>query len=436
MQHNPSDIKRLLFVDDDTSFLSLIEKVFRLWSKGMLEIVKVAKVEEVVPALECQRVHLLVIDTYTPGKDGVKFLRTLHKLFPSIPKAVLTENYSTAVRDECMDNGALRCLEKPRTMEAMERIFKVFEEMANSHTEGGFFGTVRVASLLEILQLECLNRSTSVLEFVSGRFNGKVFIENGAIVHAEAGPFSGPDALSNLIALKGGDFKLAPFSEPLERSITANWEVLLMEAAQSRDEGGANIFKAISGAQASAAAKDEPSDGLKIPAHLEEVVYAKSQLLDDVFGPFARLQILSDQAGVLADLDVANVVRRESSRRASMKTEKGTKQKLNQWALGAEESFSFALAIAVVHPDYSSLILTQYLARQALDKVCLALKETAEELQFGGIPVARLQWRFENASIFGAERPDGTLLLIFTPREILEADTLRLHALMGDFQKL
>jgi hypothetical protein len=96
---------------------------------------------------------------------------------------------------------------------------------------------MRRVGLQEVLQLECLGRKSSVLEIFTGRVRGRIFICDGGIVHADSGALQGEVALYGLLALRGGEFNLLPFTEPARRTIQGQWESLLMEAARLNDEG-------------------------------------------------------------------------------------------------------------------------------------------------------------------------------------------------------
>ena len=85
--------------------------------------------------------------------------------------------------------------------------------------------------------MECLGRKSSVLEVFTGKVRGRIFIAEGAMVHAESGALQGEVALYGLLALRGGEFNLLPFAEPPRRTIEGQWESLLLEAARLSDEG-------------------------------------------------------------------------------------------------------------------------------------------------------------------------------------------------------
>lgn len=100
----------------------------------------------------------------------------------------------------------------------------------------GFHGVMRRVGLQELLQLECLGRKSSIMEITTSRIRGRIYISDGAIVHAESGTMEGEVALYGLLALRGGQFNLTPFTEPSRRTISGQWEFLLMEAARISDE--------------------------------------------------------------------------------------------------------------------------------------------------------------------------------------------------------
>ena len=119
----------------------------------------------------------------------------------------------------------------------MRPIFAALDALAGAQPQGGFRGMMRRVGLQEVLQLECLGRKSSVLEIFTGRVRGRIFICDGGIVHADSGTLQGEVALYGLLALRGGEFNLLPFSEPPRRTIQGQWESLLMEAARLSDEG-------------------------------------------------------------------------------------------------------------------------------------------------------------------------------------------------------
>jgi hypothetical protein len=100
----------------------------------------------------------------------------------------------------------------------------------------GFHGVLRKVGLQDLIQMECLNQRSSVLEIVSKKISGRIYMERGEILHATAGKYSGEKAFIKLFSLRSGEFNLKPFELPAERTINCHWIHLLLEAARQRDE--------------------------------------------------------------------------------------------------------------------------------------------------------------------------------------------------------
>jgi hypothetical protein len=100
----------------------------------------------------------------------------------------------------------------------------------------GFHGVLRKVGLQDLIQMECLNQRSSVLEIISRKISGRIYMERGDILHATAGNYSGEKAFIKLFSLRSGEFNLKPFEPPTERTINCHWIHLLLEAARQRDE--------------------------------------------------------------------------------------------------------------------------------------------------------------------------------------------------------
>src|SRR5438876_11324394 len=171
-----------------------------------------------------------------PVMAGLQFLALLHRNYPSLLKVALTGNATESYRAACLGNGAELFLEKPVSQAGWKKLYSTLKELVRLQPEEGFRGVLRRVGLQDVLQMECLARSSSVLEISTSHAKGSVFIQEGQIVHAQAGELAGEEAFNHLLALAGGNFNLKPFSEPPARTISSSWEFLLMEAARRRDE--------------------------------------------------------------------------------------------------------------------------------------------------------------------------------------------------------
>jgi hypothetical protein len=152
-------------------------------------------------------------------------------------KVVLTGDGTGAHRQSCLDSGADLFLEKPRALDGWQVLCATIEQLTRLRgSESGFRGMLRQVELQDVLQMECLARSSSILEIKAGSVQGRIYIQDGAFVHSEVADAVGEEAFNRLLALNRGEFSLHPFADPPRKTIDGPWEFVLMEAARKRDE--------------------------------------------------------------------------------------------------------------------------------------------------------------------------------------------------------
>jgi CheY-like chemotaxis protein len=229
--------KCFLFVDDDAGFLTGIQELFSEMGHGRCEVLTAENHAQALALLAKLHIDVVVLDIGMPVMDGIQLLQLLGRTHPSQKVAVLTGLATEQNRKACLEGGAALFLEKPVAADGYAAVYSALEALAGAQPQGGFRGMMRRVGLQEVLQLECLGRKSSVLEIFTGKVRGRIFICDGAIVHAESDKLLGEVALYGLLALRGGEFNLVPFTEPPRRTIEGQWESLLMEAARLTDEG-------------------------------------------------------------------------------------------------------------------------------------------------------------------------------------------------------
>ena len=227
--------RRVLLVDDDPDFMDMMKEFF-VTKREPSWIVHVATdYSEVLECLKLNTVDLVVLDIQMPVMDGLQLLTLLRRSRPSLPIVVLSGLITQEKRDFALQHGASLVLEKLEVAAGFDRIFPALEATAEAPAEG-FKGVLRQVGLIELIQLECLGKKSSILEIKGPNVSGRIYISEGSIIHAECDDIMGMKALAQLLQLTGGEFRLAPFTTPGRQTIDGQWEGLLMEAAQSSDE--------------------------------------------------------------------------------------------------------------------------------------------------------------------------------------------------------
>jgi len=232
----PQKRKKVLFVDDDLSFLDVLKALMASYAADTWDIFTASETGQALALLQEHHPDLVVVDVHMPVVDGLQFLRLLQRKYPNTLKVVLTGDATEHYRAACLSSGAELFLAKPATSAGWHSVYKALNELAGYQPEEGFRGVLRRVGLEDVLQMECLARHSLTLEVSTHTVQGTIVVREGEIIHAEAGGRPGETAFHYLMSLKGGQFNLKPFVEPPTRTITGSWEFLLMEAARKRDE--------------------------------------------------------------------------------------------------------------------------------------------------------------------------------------------------------
>ena len=228
--------KTVLFVDDDPAFLLLVGELMAQASQGNWNVIRADNAARALAALKEHNFDLLVVDGRMPVMSGLQFVRVARARFPDIPVVVLTGYADEPTRLSFANENVEILLEKPTSSEGFQTLFLTLNELIDLPRQQRFRGVMHDVELQDILQLECLRRNSSVLEVFSKSESGEIVIRNGGIVHAGVGLLRGEAAFYHLLNLKDGEFRLKPYREPAEPTISRHWEMLLLESAQLRDE--------------------------------------------------------------------------------------------------------------------------------------------------------------------------------------------------------
>lgn len=228
--------KKILFVDDDESFLTMVQRSVRHHSEDQWEVLTANSASRGLALVQEQKVDLVAIDLHMPVVDGMQLLALLHRKYPNIVKVILTGDTSTAQRSAALETGAELFLEKPTSREGWKNVFDTLSQLTALQQTEGFHGVMRQVSLPDVLQLSCLSKQSIVLRIRAAETEGFIYVKDGNIIHAKCGQERGENAFNLLMTLAGGEFELQPFATPDEETINQSWEFLVMEAARKRDE--------------------------------------------------------------------------------------------------------------------------------------------------------------------------------------------------------
>ena len=233
----------VLLVDDNREFLDVFGELCSMMANQTWEIHRATSADRSLVVLQQHPIDLAVLDIGMPLVDGLQLLGIISRRYPGVKLAVMTGLATESNRAAGLANGAELFIEKPVSADETKVVFNMLNDLVSWPHREGFSGTLRQVGLQEVIQLECTGRRSLILEIRNQQMRGQIYIEVGAITHAEAGDLIGDKALNQLLSLTGGEFQLKPFQSPPQRTVEERWEMLLMEAARRCDEDTAFIVK-------------------------------------------------------------------------------------------------------------------------------------------------------------------------------------------------
>ncbi len=99
---------------------------------------------------------------------------------------------------------------------------------------GGDLAEIPPFAVLQILEME---RKSGLLSCEAGQADGRLWLAEGAPIHAETKQHSGFDAAIEIVNFTGGRFTFQPHKDPEQRTIEASVTELLLEASRLLDDG-------------------------------------------------------------------------------------------------------------------------------------------------------------------------------------------------------
>ena len=231
---------KVLFVDDDPDLLVMYQEILgQLPSRP--EILTAASGSRALAMLEAEPFRLLICDLKMPKMDGLQVLSIVRRKYPELRTVVLTSVIDEQFRSRVYALGVDLVWYKPATDQEIRMFLECLESLLGRETEGGFRG-VQSKSLVDIIQLECISQSSSLLRITNGPLAGKIWIQDGELIDAETEDLRSEPAFHKILSWKAGTFEMLPADPDRPRTMFKSYNALLLESAQALDESrGAQI---------------------------------------------------------------------------------------------------------------------------------------------------------------------------------------------------
>lgn len=228
-------------MDDDRDFLAAAGDAFTWLSDDTWQIHPATDSAQALAAVAAGKIQLVILDAKPAGSEVTEMISQLRQSPPKLKIVVMSGTATEATRVASLAAGADLFLEKPVSPEGLKAIFQDFCELLGWAVPPPKPEALRSVGINDLIQMECQAVNSSVLEIFREHSLGRIYIEEGQIIHAVCGEFSGETAFQKLLGLTGGTFELRDFELPPERTLNRTWEYLLAEAVRQREESDRRV---------------------------------------------------------------------------------------------------------------------------------------------------------------------------------------------------
>lgn len=226
---------KVLILDDDEEFVSLYERLLAQHVTTSAGVLTATSGHRALSLLESEQVGLMIVDLNLPRMDGLQVISIVRRKFPQTRLVVLTSLHDEQFRARAYALGVDQYWLKPETDHETGLFLEAMEALMRRDAQIGFRG-VQNKSLADIIQLECLAQSTSVLRINHGIVEGRIWLLRGEIIDAETQGLQGEAAVQRILSWAEGTFESLPGDPERTRTIFTSIQGLLLNSAQAFDE--------------------------------------------------------------------------------------------------------------------------------------------------------------------------------------------------------
>jgi len=225
---------KILVLDDDADWLDLSREMLSKFP-SQPDVRTASSAKRALAMLESEPFRLLICDLKMPRMDGLQVLAIVRRRFPELRTVVLSGLEDEEFRSRAYALGVDLFWLKIDMQRNIKMFAECLESLLGAATDGGFRG-IQSKGLMDIIQMECLSRSSTVLRITRGPLVAKIWLQDGELIDAEADGARGAAAFQRILAWKSGTFENLPAEPNRQRTITKSVNALLLESAQAMDE--------------------------------------------------------------------------------------------------------------------------------------------------------------------------------------------------------
>ncbi len=225
---------KVLLVDDNVDVLDSLSEGLGIYS-SQFEIVTASDGAGAIIILGQQRISLLVTDLMMPRVGGLQLIAYMTKNFPATPVIVMTGYGIADIRDNLIDAGILRFIEKPFHL---KELASAIIEGLDMLDEGSSHKGVAAGSFLPLIEME---RATCLLQIRSAiEGSGLFYFEKGVLFDASFKRMKPESAAIEMLGWEKVEISfLSPPKKTIEQRIFSDLMTLTSEARRRKENAKA-----------------------------------------------------------------------------------------------------------------------------------------------------------------------------------------------------
>ncbi len=224
-------MKRVLIVDDEEDILLGLSRYLK---RHGYDVITETSPRRAIEILSTEPADILITDIKMDELSGLDLIEEAKKRNKDIRIIVMTARGSEELERLAIERGAVEYIEKPFDIDYLLQLLRKLEK-------GGFRGVVKELSITDMLNILNVEKANAVINISSTAGTGKIYLQDGEVVHAQFGEIEGLDALKTIFSLEGGTFSVDKGVKPPKKTIDISFSNLMLEIFAQIDEESSGL---------------------------------------------------------------------------------------------------------------------------------------------------------------------------------------------------